>query len=682
MNGTSNALLNISHLFIRTTVPTPAQVESLLYTYAASKSLTNITKLHARLIISGLLAPYESRYIPALLASGYALSGHVPYARRLFDGLHQRTKRAYNSMIKLYTENGLMHNALEMFVEMFKSGRTKPDRLTYPFVVKACSALSMSNFGLLVHGLIISSGVDSNTFVGNSLLAMYMSFGENDSARQVFDGMDDKCVVSWNTLISGYLKNGFANESLRVFKKMVDAGVEIDNTTVVSVLPSCAYLKALEVGIEVHDMVKEKGLDENLFVRNALVDMYVKCGQMEDARAIFDETNRRDVVTWTSMINGYIVNGGPRSAISLCSLMLLEGVRPNALTLASLLSACADLKYLKHGKSFHGWAIKNDLDSDVNVETGLVDMYAKCVLLAYSFRVFNRTSKMRTAPWNAILSGCTENGLGREAIMLFKEMRLSECVAPNEATLKCLLPAYAITTDLRQVTSFHGYLIRSGFLSKSDLATGLIDIYSKCGALEQAHMSFNEVPSKERDIILWSVIIAGYGKHGNGEAAVSLFNQMVRSGVEPNEVTFTSVLHGCSHSGLVDEGLSLFRFMVKDHKVGPRPYHYTCIIDLLGRSGRLEEAYELITTMPTAPNHTVWGALLAACVVHEKVELGEVAAKWLFELEPENTGNYILMGNIYAAAGRWEEAENVRNMINQIGLRKSPAHSFIGTRHD
>ncbi|KAF5780595.1 putative tetratricopeptide-like helical domain superfamily [Helianthus annuus] len=681
MNGTSNTLLNITHLFTRTTLPTVVQIESLLYTFAAKKSLTSITKLHANLIVSGLLSPYESRFIPALLASGYALSGHIPYARQLFDELPQRTKRAYNSMIKVYTEKGLPYNALQVFVEMVESGNPKPDRLTYPFVVKACAELEMYRFGLSVHGLVISGGVDSNTFVGNSLLSMYMSFGENDSAKRVFDEMRDKGVVSWNALISGYFKNGYPNESLMVFKKMVDEKAEIDNATVVSVLPACAYLKRLDVGKEVHDLVRNNGLDENLFVRNALVDMYVKCSQMDDARVIFDETSQRDVVTWTSMVNGYIVNNDTKSAISLCPLMLLEGVKPNALTLASFLSACADLKYLREGKTFHGFAMKNNLDSDVNVETGLIDMYAKCASVSYSFRVFNKTSKVKTAPWNAILSGTTENGLGTEAILLFNEMR-RKGVLPNQATLKCVLPAYAITTDLKQVSSIHGYLIRSGFLSKGDLATGLIDIYSKCGALEQAYMAFNEVETKERDIILWSVIISGYGKHGDGATALSLFNQMVQTGVQPNEVTFTSALHACSHSGLVDEGLGLFQFMLKEGKVNPRASHYTCIIDLLGRAGRVHEAYELITTMPFAPNHTVWGALLAACVVHENVELGEIAAKWLFELEPENTGNYILMGNIYAAVGRWEEAENVRNMINEIGLRKSPAHSFIGAGHE
>ncbi|KAI7742026.1 hypothetical protein M8C21_029286 [Ambrosia artemisiifolia] len=681
MANKSNTLLNITHFFTHTTLPTTVQIESLLYTYAANKSLTSITKLHAYLIVSKLLTPYQSRFIPPLLASGYALSGHIPYARQLFDEMRQRTKRVYNSMIKVYTEKGLLYNAIELFLEMVEEGKTRPDRLTYPFVVKACGELMMYKFGLSVHGMVVSGGVESNAFVGNSLMGMYVSFGESDSAKRVFDEMRDKGVVSWNILISGCFRNGYANEALIVFKKMVDEKVEIDTATVVSVLPACALLKRLDVGKEVHDLVKSNGLDENLFVRNALVDMYVKCGQMDDARVIFDGTSKRDVVTWTSMVNGYIVNNDVKSAISLCPLMLLEGVKPNALTLASFLSACADLKCLHQGKTFHGFAMRNNLDSDVNVETGLIDMYAKCTSVSYSFRVFNKTAKVRTAPWNAILSGTTENGLGTEAMLLFKEMR-RKGVLPNEATLKCVLPAYAITTDLKQVTSFHGYLIRSGFLSKGDLATGLVDIYSKCGALEQAYMAFNEVETKERDIISWSVIISGYGKHGDGATALSLFNQMVQTGVQPNEVTFTSVLHACSHSGLVDEGLGLFKFMLQDHKVKPRPYHYTCIIDLLGRAGRVQEAYELITTMPFAPNHTVWGALLAACVVHENVELGEIAAKWLFELEPDNTGNYILMGNIYAAVGRWEEAENVRNMINEIGLRKLPAHSFIGASHE
>ncbi|KAK6129306.1 hypothetical protein DH2020_037015 [Rehmannia glutinosa] len=316
---------------------------------------------------------------------------------------------------------------------------------------------------------------------------------------------------------------------------------------------------------------------------------------------------------------------------------------------------CAILHDLKLGKCLHGWAIHQYIDCDVNVETALIDLYAKCNSFRLSFRVFSRTSKKRTVPWNAILSGCIHNKLAREAIELFKQMHL-EAVKLNDATWKSILPAYAIEADMHQAMNIHGYLIRSG------------------------HQGLLENLTLNRDIVSWSVIIAGYGKHGHGEAALSLFNQMVRPGVKPNEVTFTSVLHACGHAGLVDDGLNLFNFMQKNHQESLRTDHYTCIVDLLGRANRLEEAYELISTMPFEASSAVWGALLGACVIHENVELGEIAAKWLFELEPENSGNYVLMGNIYSAVGRFDDGEKVRQMMSNIGVVKAPANSVVDVR--
>lgn len=266
-----------------------------------------------------------------------------------------------------------------------------------------------------------------------------------------------------------------------------------------------------------------------------------------------------------------------------------------------------------------------------------------------------------------------------EAIELFREMLL-EGVKPNDATFKSLLPAFAVQADTQQAMTLHSYLIRSGFILRTEIATGLVDIYCKCGNLKSGHQVFSGVLLEKRDIVLWSALIAGYGTHGHGEIALSLFYDMVQSGIRPNEVTFTSVLHACSHAGLVDDGLSLFNFISGSFPLCLRMNHYTCMVDLLGRAGRLEEAHELIKSMPFQPSHTVWGALLGACVIHENVELGEEAAKWLFELEPENTGNYVLMGNIYAALGRWKDAENVRHRMNEIGLLKSPAHSAIEVR--
>lgn len=579
-------------------------------------------------------------------------------------------------MIRMYVQMGRPNDALNMFVEMFHSGRAMPDHFTYPIVIKACSELLFVDTGVGVHGQTVKCGFDLDSFVQNSLLAMYMNVGEKEAAWLVFELMQERTVVSWNTLINGLFRNNCAEEALRVYGRMMDEGVGVDCATVVSVLQACGVLKNVVLGREVRALALEKGFWGNVVVRNALLDMYVKCGEMEEARLLLNGMEEKDVVTWTTLINGYVVNGDARSALMLCRTMQLEGVKPNLVSVASLLSACGDLVSLKHGKCLHAWAIRQNIESEVVVETALIDMYAKCNDGNLSYKVFMKTSKKRTAPWNAVLSGFVHNRLARNAVQLFKKM-LAENVRPDSPTFNSLLPAYAILADLKQAMNMHCYLVKLGFLCKLEVASMLVDIYSKCGSLGYAHQIFDTIPLKDKDIIIWTAIIDGYGKHGYGKRAVSLFNQMVQSGEKPNEVTFTSVLHACSHAGLVDEGLSLFNLMLKKYQVIPSVDHYTCIVDLLGRAGRLNDAYNLIRTMPITHNHAVWGALLGACVIHENVELGEIAARWSFELEPENTGNYVLLAKLYAAVGRWRDAERVRNMVNEVGLRKTPANSLV-----
>lgn len=562
-------------------------------------------------------------------------------------------------------------------MEMHGSDRCSADEYTYPFVIRACKDLVLLEFGTVVHGLTVKSGVVSVSFVGNSLLAMYMNCGDRGGARALFESMgEERNVVSWNTMISGLFRTGSEKEALMLFWRMVDEEVELDSATILSVLPACGSMKDLKQGREVHQLIKEKGIMERLAVQNALLDMYVKCGSMDEARTAFDSMVEKDVVTWTTLINGYTLHEDVDRALEMCRLMQIEGVKPNEITLASLLAMCASLRDLKLGKCLHGWSIRHCVDCDVNVETSLIDLYAKCNSFELGLRVFNRTSQRRTVPWNAILSGCIHNKLAKEALRLFKKM-VQEAVKLNDATWKCLLPAYAAEADLRQASNIHGYLMKSGFIAKRDIVTGLIDMYSKCGSLDDAHKLFDSLSLKNRDIVSWSAIIAGYGKHGHGKIALSLFDKMVKSGIKPNEVTFTSVLHGCSHAGLVDEGLKLFNFVRQNYQENLRIDHYTCIVDLLGRDSRLEEAYQVINAAPFEGSCAVWGALLGACAIHENVRLGELAAKKLFELEPENTGNYVLLGNIYSAVGRFEDAERVRKVMNEIGLVKLPANSVI-----
>ncbi|KAI4389031.1 hypothetical protein MLD38_001296 [Melastoma candidum] len=648
-------------------------LESILPRVKSTRSPATTKQLHAHIIVSG----QSSDWANSQLATSYTACWNFDHARKLFDDLPHKSLFLYNAVIRMYTLNSQYHDALDVFSGMVTQSDCGPSNFTYTFAVKACVEMRWVDFGCLLHGKTFVSGFERDGFVQNALLAFYMACGRVGDAKKVFDEMVDRTVVSWNTMISGCFKNGYFEEAIVVFKMMIDSGIEIDCATVVSVLPVCSHLKELKVGKYVHELVEANGLrDKNIAVSNALVDMYVKCGRLKEARSVVDSTDKRDVVTWTALINGYILNGDTRKALELLQFMQSDAVMPNAMTLSALLSSCGGTVFPKHGRCLHGWSIRHRFESDVLVETALIDMYANCKRMDMSFRLFQRTSRTKTVPWNAILSGCVHNGLSREAIKTFKQMVI-EGVEQNPATLNSLLPAYAIVTDMQQVKNIHGYIERSGFLSSVDIATGLIDNYAKAGGLDSAHKLFDSIPMKKRDIIVWSAIIGGYGMHGHGQNAVSLFREMFQSGVKPNEVTFTSVLQACGHSGLVDEGLDLFKLMLKSKQLYPNIDHYTCIVDLLGRAGRLQEAYDLILSMPFAPNHAVWGALLGACVIHEDIELGEIAAKWLFEIEPRNTGNYVLLAKIYSALGRWEDAENVRLMMRGRGLIKTPAHSLV-----
>lgn len=657
------------------TLSSVSRFESLLRHCLATRSLEETERVHACAITSGDFYAPGSAYLRSRLTAAYALCGQADLARKLFDDLPHRSSFLYNALIKAYQLQGLYRKALDLFVGLLASEECRPDKFMYTLAFKACSELFFLETGNIFHGKLHAVGLDSNTYIQNSLLSMYMNCRKPDAAEKVFNEMLEPTVVSWNTMINGFFKNAYADLSVAAFKQMVAAGFEPDSATAVSVLPACGYLKELELGRYVHSLVEQKGLGKNIVVSNALLDMYAKCCKMNEAWLFFERMAARDVVTWSTVINGYILNGDAGSALDVCRQMHFDEVKPNSIMIACLLSACSSMFILRHGRCLHGWSVRQNLACDVLIETALIDMYAKCKCVDLSFRVFQKVLKNRTAPWNSIISGLVHNGLAEEAIKTFKEMLVQE-VEKGSATLNSLLPAYAILADLQQATSIHSYVGRTGLVSDVDVTTCLVDVYSKSGSLESAHKLFNEIPCRNKDIIIWSVIIAGYGKHGHGEIAVSLFNEMVESGVEPNEVTFTSVLHACGHSGLVNEGLSLFRLMLH-HRRRLQQDHYTCIIDLLGRAGRLKEAYDLITEMPYEPNHAVWGALLGACVIHENVDFGEIAAKKLFELEPENTGNYVLLAKIYSASGRWKDAENVRDVMDQMGLRKMPAHSLI-----
>ncbi|XP_068658446.1 pentatricopeptide repeat-containing protein At5g39350 [Aristolochia californica] len=660
--------------------------ELLLKTCLKTRCLRKGKQLHAYMIACGLLG--QSPLLCSKLVAMYAICGGIAHARFLFDGdessiMKNKSAFLWNVMIRGYVNDGAAETALSLYDEMLSSGQ-KPDNLTFPFLLKACGDLSLLQVGKQIHAQAIATGYGSDTYVQNSLIAMYMNCDRRDNASLLFANMHERDVVSWNTMIAGNLQHGCLEEALAVFVQMQRVGEQPDSATVVSVLPIYAHSEDLRRVKQVHGFINIKGFGNWLQVRNSLIDTYAKCGSMEDASKVFDD-GEKDVVSWTTMIGGYVLNKNPGEAFLITRQMLqLLEIKLTSVTLTTLLSACPHCSSsLEYGKSIHGIAIRKygQLQMDVIVETALIDLYAKCGQMDLCYRVFTNTTRRKTVPWNAVISGYTHNGLAREAILVFKQMR-TEAVPCNTSTIICLLPAYGSLANHWEVRNIHGYLVRSGFIfsqrSGVEITTGLMHIYSKSGNLDSANMLFATLPKK--DIVSWGAIISGYGMHGYGKDAILLFNQMIQSGIKPNEVTLTSVLYACSHAGLVDDGICLFRSMTEIYHIEPHLDHYCCIVDLLGRAGRLKEAYDIIATMPLEPNQAVWGALLGACALHKNVDWGEVAAKYLFELVPDNTGNYVLLGNIYSAVGMWNHVEGVRTLMNDRGLSKTPGYSLLEVR--
>lgn len=482
---------------------------------------------------------------------------------------------------------------------------------------------------------------------------------------------------------------------------MVALGVRPDGVTFASALPACSRLELLGVGREVHAFVlKDDDLAANSFVASALVDMYASNEQVSHARRVFDMVpeHGRQLGMWNAMICGYAQHGGmDEEAIELFSRMEAEaGCAPSETTMAGVLPACARSEVFTGKEAVHGYVVKRDMASNRFVQNALMDMYARLGRMDEAHTIFAMIDLRDIVSWNTLITGCIVQGLISEAFQLVREMQLPSSAAsgetmlegddtsvdgqrcmPNNITLMTLLPGCAVLAAPARGKEIHGYAVRHAL--ESDLAVGsaLVDMYAKCGCLALARAVFDRLP--RRNVITWNVLIMAYGMHGLGDEALALFDRMVANGeATPNEVTFIAALAACSHSGLVDRGLELFQGMKRDYGFEPTPYLHACVVDVLGRAGRLDEAYGIISSMaPGEHQVSAWSTMLGACRLHRNVKLGRIAAERLFELEPDEASHYVLLCNIYSAAGLWENSTEVRGMMRQRGVAKEPGCSWI-----
>ncbi|XP_021298154.1 pentatricopeptide repeat-containing protein At4g21300 [Herrania umbratica] len=612
-------------------------------------------------------------FVGSSLIHLYVENGYVDRARTLFDKIPARDCVLWNVMLNGYVKCGELDKAMEIFEEMRKD-ETKSDEVTFAAIFSLCASEGMVDFGTQLHGLVVSCGLEFDSVVANALLSMYSKCGWLSDARKLFGMMPRDNLVSWNGMISGYVQNGFMQDASCLFNEMVSSGVKPDAITFSSFLPAVAGLGCFRKGKEIHGYILRHGVSLDVFLKSALIDVYFKCRDVEMARKVYNQSTKVDVVMCTAMISGFVLNGMNNDAFEIFRWLLKEKIMPNAVTLASVLPACADLAALKVGKELHGYIIKNGLDHGCHVGSAVIDMYAKCGRLDVTHDIFGRLSERDSVCWNSMITSYSQNGKPEKAIDLFCWMGRTgmnyDCVSISAALSACAnLPA------LHYGKEIHGFMIKGSFCSDLFAKSALIDMYAKCGNLGSSQLVFDMM--EEKNEISWNSIIAAYGNHGRLEDCLALFHEMLKNEIQPDHVTFLAIISACGHAGKVDDGIHYFQSMTKEYGIPARMEHYGCVVDLFGRAGRLNEAFKTIKSMPFSPDAGVWGTLLGASRNHGNVELAEVASRHLFDLDPQNSGYYVLLSNLLADAGHWGSVLKIRSLMKERGVQKVPGYSWI-----
>lgn len=575
-------------------------------------------------------------------------------------------------MVGGYGKAGFFDEALDLYSRMVWAG-FQPDVFTFPCVLRTCGGVPDLVRGREVHCHVVRFGLGSETDVLNALITMYAKCRDAVTARKVFDGMPRRDCISWNAMISGYFENEECVEGLMLFLTMREISMEPDLMTMTSVVVASGLLCDMRLGKDIHGYAVKKGFSQDISLHNSLIQMYTSFKNLNEAVKVFSRMESKDVVSWTAMISGYEKNKYPERALEVFEQMKRAGAIPDEVTLASVLSACACLGRLDVGIELHKLARKKGLMPYTIVGNTLLDMYSKARCIDKALEVFRRMPEKDVISWSSIISGFRINYRSLEALGFFRQMQHD--VKPNSITLIAALSACAAIGALVCGKEIHAQALRTGVGFDGYLPNALLDLYVKCGRVEYAWKQFNV--HADKDVVSWNIMLAGYAGRGQGDLAVRLFDWMVESGVRPNEVTFVALLCACSRSGMVSQGWSYFNNMENDYEISQNLRHYACMVDLLGRAGCLEEAHQFIKDMPIKPDAAIWGALLNGCRIHHQIELGEAAAKCIFELDTESVGYYVLLCNLYADDGRWDQVARVRKVMSERGLIVDPGCSWV-----
>ncbi|XVF71100.1 hypothetical protein PTKIN_Ptkin12aG0008000 [Pterospermum kingtungense] len=598
---------------------------------------------------------------------------------KVFNMMRKRDVIAWNTVISWYVKTERYLEAVMLFRNMMKTG-IRLSAVSFVNVFPALSALEDYSNAEVLYGMLPKLGgqcVD-DLFVVSSAIFTFAQLGCLDFARKIFDNCSLRNIEIWNTMIGGYLQNNCPVEGLKVFLQAMESETVFDDVTFLSTISAVSQLQRLDLAQQLHAYIIKNLHKLPVIVANAIIAMYSRCNSINTGFEVFDKMPERDVVSWNTMVSGFVQNGLDDEGLLLVYEMQKQGFTVDSVTVACLLSAASNLRSQEVGKQTHAYLLRHGIQFE-GMDSYIIDMYAKSGLIRNSQLLFeeSNSSNRDQATWNAMIAGLAQNGLIEEAIVVFRQM-LQQNVTPNAVTLASVLPACSLLGNIDLGKQIHGFSVRNLSDPNVFVGTALVDMYSKSGALKLAENMFFNIP--EKNSVTYSTMILGYGQHGMGEKALSLFRSMQASSIQPDAITFIAVLSACGYAGLVDEGLHIFKSMQREFNIQPSTEHYCCVADMLGKVGRVDEAYEFVEQLGEEGNSLeIWGSLLAACRLHQNSDLAEVVAKKLLQMDKGNNtiGYHVLLSNIYADEGNWKNVDRVRKELKEKGMRKDVGCSWI-----
>lgn len=653
---------------------TRSTLASILSAIASLENLDLGLQVHSNAIKAGLAF---NIYVGSSLINMYAKCQKMEDAKKVFDLIDVKNLVLWNAILGGFAQNEYSVEVIELFLEMRKSG-FHADDFTFTSIFSACGSLENLALGRQLHAGTIKQNLAANLFVGNALVDMYGKCRNLTEARHQFEQILDRDNVSWNAIIVGYVQEEEETEAFKLFWRMRLEGIAPDEVSLTSIFNACANLQAIDIGRQVHCLSVKLGLENGLYCGSSLIDMYCKCGAKEDAYEILNHMPKLNVPAINALMAGYNMSLDLEKAVDLLYLMLDEGLKPSEITYACLVDSIDGPSSLHLGKQLHCLILKAGFLSDADyIGVSLLSMYLSYREFLDARNIFFEFPNPKSlVQWTCVISGHAQNNCCEEAVELYHRMRNCNLM-PDQATFVSVLKACSSLAVLRGGEKIHSLVFHAGFYSDSLTASALIDMYAKCGELRSAMQVFAEMESKKTSVVQWNSMIVGFAKNGYADDAFRLFDEMRRANVKPDEVTFLGILTACSHTGRVSEGREVFETMTKQYGVSPRSEHCACMVDILGRSGYLNEALEFIQKLEFEPGVMIWSSFLGACRMHRDDVRGKIAAEKLIELEPWNSSPYVLKSHLYGASGNWEGVNSTRKRMREKGAMKFPGYSRL-----